>query len=266
MKRVLIFVHFSKDPNLSRNVQAYLRALQSYFSRRLLVSNSPLNERSRSILRELGFEVAERENQGYDFYSWKFGLSQLGEALNGFDELVTANDSCLLTKNADFAPIFGWATEKKFWGLSKSYEFQEHLQSYFLGFKKEVFQSPAFRQFWQGIEVLDSKKEIIMNYELGLSQRLSFEGFAMESYFRIEDISFGRKVGIFAKSLKHQPAAILKLKPNSYYGVNPSHELWEEMIQVGVPLVKRELLTKNPMQLNLDRLSLYLDQEDISKD
>lgn len=247
---------------MSRNALVYLKALSSFFSRRILVSNSPLNENSRSILRDLGIEVIERENRGYDFYSWKVGLNQLGDAINDFDELITANDSCFLIKNADFAPIFGWSESKKFWGLSKSYEFQEHLQSYFLGFKKEVFQSFAFKTFWQDVEVLDSKKEIILNYELGLSHRLHSDGIVSESFFRIEDTTILRKIVIFVKSFVQQPAAILKLRPKFQYGVNPSHELWEEMIQSGIPLVKRELLNKNPMQLNLKRVSDYLDPED----
>lgn len=258
MKRALIFVHFSPESELSREAQAYLKALHSFFSRRIIISNSPISERSRRHLKEQGYEVFERENQGYDFYSWKVGLQQLGSELAQFDELVTANDSCLLLKNADFTPIFGWSTQKKLWGLTKSYEFQEHLQSYFLGFKKEVFQSSAFQEFWQELVSLDSKKDIIMNYELGLSQKLKSAGFILESFFRIEDVNFGRKLGILLKSLKQQPVAFLKFKPKCYYGVNPSHELWEEMIQTGIPLVKRELLAKNPMQLNLDRLKNYL--------
>ena len=99
--------------------------------------------------------------------------------LSHYDELVFCNDSC-------YGPVKPLADvwermrgiKCDFWGLiyGDSHH-KEHLQSYFLVFKKRVFQSSAFDSFIKSIRKMDDKWDVIIEYEVGLTQHLQQQGF-----------------------------------------------------------------------------------------
>ncbi len=115
-------------------------------------------------------------------------LAQKYALLDEAEELILANDSC-------YAPIYPFEqmfdkmseTNSDFWGITQNqfgimkvnnkYKSANisHLQSYFLVLKKEVFNSSCFINFMNGIQKEANKQDIIIKYEIGLTQELEKE-------------------------------------------------------------------------------------------
>ena len=68
------------------------------------------------------------------------------------------------------------------YGLVKSSEIVEHLQSYFINFKKRVTNSKHFFNFWHNLSNTRNRSEAIHNGELKITQHFLKNGFTM-NYF-----------------------------------------------------------------------------------
>ena len=78
--------------------------------------------------------------------------------------------------------------EKKpfdFWGICANDEFNYHLQSYFLVFKKKVFSSSVFTDFLNSIKQEKNVSDIIFNYEVKFTQVLQSAGFSCGSFVQL---------------------------------------------------------------------------------
>jgi lipopolysaccharide biosynthesis protein len=64
-------------------------------------------------------------------------------------------------------------------GITDSWWFAYHVQSYFLYFKKNIIESGFLKQFFDEVQVLSNKGDIINRYEIGLSKKLACEGFSV---------------------------------------------------------------------------------------
>lgn len=107
--------------------------------------------------------------------------------LSDYDEFVLANDSC-------YAPMFSFekmfevmsGKNVDFWGntanCKKQYNNINHIQSYFVVFKKEAFLSDVFKNFIMSVKKQNKKEDVIANYECGLTQTLSDAGFSWDVY------------------------------------------------------------------------------------
>ncbi len=181
MNRAVIFAHYDRDNLLDDYVCYYLSQLKKVSSTLVFVSTADLQEED--VVRLSGFcsKVILRENVGHDFMSYKCGLESI--SFSDYDEVVLCNDSVYgafypLTK------IFEEMMPKRFsfWGITQSQEIAGHLQSYFMVFDKEVLGSRCFSDFWEGVCVLEKKKQIVSQYEVGLSRNLVEHGFKVGAY------------------------------------------------------------------------------------
>jgi lipopolysaccharide biosynthesis protein len=85
--------------------------------------------------------VIHRENEGYDFASYKLVYRPIGEAIHSTplpESLILMNDSCL----GPFGDLQGItdkmiASHDAVFGITKSYEIAAHLQSYFYHFGRD---------------------------------------------------------------------------------------------------------------------------------
>lgn len=65
-----------------------------------------------------------------------------------------------------------------FWGLTQNHKTRiTHVQSYFLVFKPQVFNSTIFQDFINSIKKEETRNDIIQNYEIGLTKLLSDNNF-----------------------------------------------------------------------------------------
>ncbi|NYS32549.1 alpha-L-Rha alpha-1,3-L-rhamnosyltransferase [Streptococcus danieliae] len=191
MKRLLIYVHYNKNQEVSPHVLYQLKEMRPLFSQVLVVSNSPLPEQGFQDLKgqALVDQVWERANSGFDFAAWRDAMKNLGwSKLGEFDSLTLMNDTCF-GPIWDFTPHFlGMEADEQidFWGLTNfraTKEFPEHLQSYFLTFKKSILQDQSFFDFWQNVQDYENVQDVINHYESGVTTYFLERGFQYKALF-----------------------------------------------------------------------------------
>jgi lipopolysaccharide biosynthesis protein len=186
---VCIFVSFSYGNVLQEYVYYYLNELKKVGFDIVFVSSSVLDEDSIKKLKEYASLVIEKSNKGYDFASLLVGLSQINYGRD-YKNLLCANDS-VFGPFYDLKPILNSVERSEYdmFGMTDSYEIDYHLQSYFLYFKSSVLTSNAWLEFWNGFKVMSDKKQIIKDYEVGLSQHMLKNGFKLGAYCSFNAIS-----------------------------------------------------------------------------
>ena len=188
-KRVLIYVIYENQAHLQAYKLFFLEALANLSDKVLIVLNSPLPDQDVEELKKYG-EVVARKNTGYDTAAFRHGILLLKEKLTSFDELLLVNDTNV-GPMTDLSVVFRKMSAKKldFWGISygeKQVDFTgfnpygtipEHLQSYFLVIEKNMFQTPEFIQYWEGLSDTDSRNKAIGKHETVFTRYFSDLGF-----------------------------------------------------------------------------------------
>jgi len=196
MKRVVVFAHYDKDNIVDDYVIYYLKAIKEIADDIIFVSCNPLKVKNK--LDGLASFIIDEQHNEYDFGSYKRGFFYLknNNLLQNYDELIFANDSCYgpfysLTKvfeKMDNTADFWGITKNKFGMIKKKNKFyfkvRPHIQSYFLVFNKKIFMSDIFSEFCSSIKHMDIKNDIILNYEIGLSELLVKNNFTCNNYIK----------------------------------------------------------------------------------
>lgn len=254
MRRLVIFSHFDTDDIIDNYVVNYLNALHAISCDIIFVSTSQLADKELERVSDVCISMICRQNIGYDFMSYKTGLFESGINLKAYDEIVICNDS-VYGPFSDLLHIFDSMSIKRcdFWGITTTREKSPHLQSFFIVFKRNIFQSEAFRDFFTNITVLNNKKTIIESYEIGLTNWFVSQGFIYDSYCK--QVSFFARL----KAFLHSFTSLKKLSPKSVRNrfskivildeLNPTIFYWKELLQQDGPFLKIELLRKNPLKM-----------------
>ena len=193
MKRLLIYVHFNKYAHISRHVFYQIEHMRPLFEKLIFISNSQLSLSEVEKLRDkkLIDEFIQRENTGYDFGAWHDGMALVGfDKLKGYDSITVMNDTCF-GPLWDMEPIYQRYEsdpEVDFWGMTNHQEVKqrnlfinEHLQSYFISFKKRLVQSTVFQNFWQSVENYIDVQKVIDNYETQYTKKFVDAGFKYQA-------------------------------------------------------------------------------------
>lgn len=257
-RRCLIFAHFNRENGLEPGVLDTLHWYRSQVARLILVSTSPFLPEDKARLEAVCDDVLERENTGYDFVSWKAGLALAG-SLEGFDEVVLANDSVI----GPLAPADGLldrvsALSCDVCGLVANWERGWHIQSWYVCYKRPAFQSEAFARFWESVGPYDSKLDLIGRYEVGMTAAMRDAGLSLGALYEPPpEISRLRRIAIWLQnlSLRDRQRSIENLRILWHLKtLNPTHFLWPDLVRNGIPFIKRELIASNPHCLNVERV------------
>ena len=162
-----IFACHFKNNSIPKYLKLYLQEINKYCSKLLLINSSEafvINDSH--FIKANEIEVLILPNHGHDFGSWMRGLASID--ISKYENLVLANDSCLLIQPLD--QFFNWAQNEDldFGGLINSNEKKYHIQSYLTIYNKNGMNELAKQYAKCGI--LDSKKKIVKQYEIGISQ------------------------------------------------------------------------------------------------
>ena len=185
--KICVFAHFDINANLHDYVLDYLKALNEKGYQVIFVTCS-LNEDLASQVGPYVSKFVRRENVGHDFLSFMVGLFLYRKDIMG-KELLIANDSVFVDTER-LKTLLNSLEGKSFevYGASKSIQYSEHLQSYFLAFGKAVTSDYAFWQFWETYPAPLVKDFIVLHGEIGLSKHLVKRGYKLGAYS--EDVNF----------------------------------------------------------------------------
>lgn len=152
-----------------------------------------------------------RQCPGYDFTSWKAALHCFPSLL-ACDTLIFCNDS-IFGPIGSLEDVHGEMQKVPcdFWGFTSSTEILPHIQSYYMVFHDTVLQHKAFKTFFDAVPLSDNRDTAI-SFEISLALWLALHGL--------------------------RPAAAF----SSTICINATYYFWDVLIQVGIPMIKRDCL------------------------
>ena len=271
MKRLCVFAHWDRDNIIDEYVIYYLKALREVCQTIIFVSDSDLAPSELTKLDEVAdYKIAQRHGE-YDFGSYKRGFLLAKEKALDFDELIFANDSCY-GPFFPLKPIFNKMDKKKcdFWGFTKNnygiiirenigYSCHDpHVQSYFMVFKSNIISNPVFYNFIKNIKHEDSKNEIIINYEIGLSKLLSKNGFKWKVYINAYTHTENCLLIKWDKLIKNKHFPFLKTSiPRNGLWIEGEIKNWDKVILSSKSDYPIELIKNNAKRLRNMQDNLY---------
>lgn len=198
MKRLCLFCFYDEHGIVDDYVIVYLKALKKNVERIIIVCNGVLTVEGKKRFEEIvpTSDVIIRENVGFDAWAHKTAIDNLGwKAIASYDELILTNTTIM-------GPLYPledmFSTMDKnhvdFWGITRHYFTEdnpfncvygcvpEHIQSWFIVFRKSVTTSSVFQRFWKKLPPLDDYAEAVGKYELVLTKMLNDAGFDWDTY------------------------------------------------------------------------------------
>ena len=236
--RLLIYFFYDKDGIVDDYVTYFLQAFKPYCKEICVVVNGYLQEESEKKLKQNANNVMLRENIGYDSCAYKHAIEYYGyEELKKYDEVILANFTM-------FGPIF---TPDKmfremeqidcdFWGITKhpattytmaGVKVNEHVQSYFIAYKKNILESDDFKKYWQTLQVPTNYEEAVAFHELRGTEYFESKGYKSATYINPD---------------KYR--TLLEHKPYFYY-------IGQQIIADSMPFIKRKIFSIKKGMLEL---------------
>ena len=264
--KVCVFVHWDGAGEVRDHVLHQLRGLVAAGLSVVFVTNAGrLRPAAVAAVQAICAGVIVRRNVGYDFGAWREGFEQLGLPRANTAMVVIANDSVygpLRSLNELFAAIdFGAADV---WGATDSWQSRYHLQSYLMAFSPSVVGSETWTRFWAGVQPTWSKVWLIKLYEIGLTQSLLRAGFTCRAIWPYQTLLTDIDVGLLRDRAKEEEGPdlndpvnqarrrhVLRLRDavSARAPLNPTSDLWRQLLNARFPFIKRELLRNNPTQV-----------------
>lgn len=184
-RRLVIYAAYDADGFVDKADIYYIRALQEIADNIIYIADNELIAgEAEKISKEVNYIKAEKHGE-YDFGSYKRGFMYAKEygLLEDIDELILCNDSCYAPVHS-FKPIFAKMQKEQidFWGITENIEISRHIQSYFMVFRPQVFKAKVFENFLASVKPQKQVRDVIENYEIGLSQSLIKANFICKAY------------------------------------------------------------------------------------
>jgi lipopolysaccharide biosynthesis protein len=174
-ERWMVYASFDAKSEILPHVEQQLRSFHERGYRIVFVTTSPelRDEDVKERLAPWCGAVVHRKNEGYDFGSYKLGYMLFRGAIHvapgAVESFILMNDSCLGPYGDLRAHIEKMiAAQDSVYGITKSYEIHEYIQSYFLHFGTVPIRS-LLEEYMAHVRVIHMKTSIVRFMEIGLS-------------------------------------------------------------------------------------------------
>jgi hypothetical protein len=231
-EKVALFVHFDAAGRVAPAARDFIASLAEAGLDVVFVTNSEqILEEARDFLRRHCAAILIRRNIGYDFGAWRDALDTLGLPRPETRAIFLVNDS-VYGPFADLKPLIAAIDFERadLWGATESWQHRYHLQSFFLGCGEAVIRGQAWRDFWRSASLVDER-------EIERLERIIDEDHAWR----------GQNGRVRAEAIHASHILRCTRRPTNL--LNPSVDLWRQLLQAGYPFLKRELLLRNPTRV-----------------
>jgi len=197
-KRLALYCFYDRDGVVDDYVVYFLTALKKTVSKICCVVNGGLSDGGRKALESCADEVLQRDNVSFDAGAYAFFINSRIDEIRLYDEFIICN-------NSFFGPIYPLENvfnemdnrpeKSDFWGMTvhprmdtvidKTQKLQyvnEHVQSYFVVFRKKVLESSVFADFFRNLPEIKTFLQAVCIYELELTRVLSDAGFTYSAF------------------------------------------------------------------------------------
>jgi hypothetical protein len=265
--KVALFVHFDAAGRVIPATRDFIAQLATSGLSVVFVTNSGhIQDEDKAFLKRHCAAFLIRRNIGYDFGAWRDALDSLALPRVETRAIFMVNDS-VYGPFADLKPLLAAIDFERadVWGATESWQHRYHLQSFFLGCGEAVIRSRAWRDFWRSVRPVPCKDWVIRHCEIGFTGAMAKGGARCAAIFpsanllderemeRLERVvdenytSCGRNSRLRAEAIHAD--RILFYARRQKNTLNPSVDLWRQLIQAGYPFLKRELLLRNPTRV-----------------
>lgn len=202
-KKIAIYSFYDKDGIVDRYVEYFLEHFTKCVDRLLIVSNGKLPDDQKAKLSKFTGEIIERENEGFDIWGYKTGMDAVGwNELQKYEELITLNNT-IMGPVSPLNQVFEKMDKKDldFWGMTRHYQFDydwtgrnpwgcipEHIQSYFLIFRKTLIESKCFQDYWDNLPMLHDYQEAVGYHESAFTRRFEEKGYKWDTFVVTDDM------------------------------------------------------------------------------
>ena len=263
-EKYLIFAHYHTHGLLRKDIINFLSKSQKIFKKIIFISTKINLGEFKKLPKNI--KIIKRKNIGYDFYSYKVVLNYLIKKSNkNFDnkDLFFVNSSILFIKPDTILKKIKKIKIKnnEFWGISRSLELTDHIQSYFFFFSLNLFKNRNILNWWKDIKPLNFHYKIILKYELGLSKLMQRNNIKIKSIYK-RNINLKAK-NIFKKIIQRFNEIFYKTP--KYYKKDPTNYFWDDFYKY-YGIAKIRLIKDNDARYKLDKLYYILKQKKILHD
>lgn len=245
IKSICFFSSYYTTSTLPEYIKFYLTELTRHFSEVVFLTN----EKSIAIadlefLHNLNIPFRLYKNEGFDFGMWYKAFREFN--ISEYDRIGLVNDSCVLFNKLDF--FFQWLEKENpdYAGMTDCNKIQYHIQSYFIVINKQAIAPVA--TYFRTNGIVENIKDVIKIYEVGLSNYLVNLGLKLKAQYSVSSIPFpfknvnGQFKGILMRYSHWKRYMAFK---NMQYMADPTWYDTKDLIQQGMPMIKRKILTRS---------------------
>lgn len=202
LTRIGIFLFRDEEGIVDDYVKYLLDDISQNLEELYIVVNGALTEEGRRCFEIYTQNIVVREDRGYDVAGWQdVILNFCGfEKILKYDELILFNDS-FFGPIYPFAEVFCTMDRKKvdFWGLSSHGaapgngvcpygDRPRYLQTYFLGFRRELVSSLPFQYFWEKLPLFENFADVGEGFGCTFTKGFENLGYKWEAYSDTSDM------------------------------------------------------------------------------
>lgn len=241
--KVLVFAHFDPNGHVREDIIDLIKTAAAIYTKIYFVSTNLGDESAKELN---GFcTVIRRENIGYDFFSYRAGILEVANspdinAPTGHVSLM--NSSFVIFDREKFLHNIDQTFQqgKTVACISESFEIKHHAQSYAVTLPFDIFRNRVFKSWWDDMSPLNDRWQVIVQYEIGLSQMVLSLGYAIFPTY---------KPGFTLRNRKIK---------------NPCFKNPERFLNK-TGIIKTQILRDNPHQQDLSKIEMAFKKSDFTK-
>jgi hypothetical protein len=254
---ILIYVHYSRDSNLTEREVKTLQSIQKIGLQICVVFNSdfPLNE----IPMDVNFQTCiYRSNKGLDLAAYRDAFTELNKAKKiGGSPIYFMNNSMIWFPESTrkyFRKVM--ALDADIFAGSISHQYRSHIQTFLFGGLNSHGLS-EIENWLSGIKNWRMKRTIVRCGELSTNKFFSraVRLVSIPDHNSLLEIGLKKIHENFTGQNENESYATIKrLSRNRDFSmsgipINPNHDYWLELLEEGLPGIKLDLVRSNPTRI-----------------
>lgn len=194
----------------------WIRAVRSVSQHLILVFDQDDLSVPSELADDDGVVFLARRHRAYDFGSYQLGLLELerGGWLSEATHVLLCNDS-VIGPLFDMGDLLSKMVKEPapVWGLTESYLYFPHLQSYFLLMNITVASHSMVRKFFAEVVPQSSRHDVIQAYELGFSRLIKNLNLSWKAWLPAADMCDPRNGELMANATAYPCCTLLEQLP-----------------------------------------------------